>query len=185
MALEDTLYMLSTCGFSLLRYEERKKETIFASNQRLGLTSLQAGIFTSLIYFISLLFTKLSILCLYMRIIQYEYVRHAGRAIFFIVSLSYVWMILNIVTTCVPLNDFWDLKKPYSEKWCWKMEVFWSNAGLHMATDFLIFLLPLPVIFRLRLPRRQKIGLCLVFLLGFWYVYIHYVESSLPQNKES
>ncbi|KAF2174994.1 hypothetical protein K469DRAFT_703488 [Zopfia rhizophila CBS 207.26] len=44
------------------------------------------------------------------------------------------------------------------------------NAGLNIFTDFLIVLLPIPAIISLQLPRKQKIGVGLVFALGFLYV---------------
>lgn len=45
--------------------------------------------------------------------------------------------------------------------------VITAARGLHMSTDFLIFALPLPVLPTLRMPRRQKWMLTLVFSLGF------------------
>lgn len=45
--------------------------------------------------------------------------------------------------------------------------VITPGRGLHMSTDFLIFALPLPVLPTLRMPRRQKWMLTLVFSLGF------------------
>lgn len=62
----------------------------------------------------------------------------------------------------------------------WQMEQWYSfffytnsltgalgNTIIHIITDFMIFLLPIPVLARLSLHRKQKIGLLCVFSLGF------------------
>lgn len=128
----------------------------------------QANLFENLLYTLTLLFVKVSILCLYIRVLTYDYIRLAAKILLGIVLFSHAWIFAAILTTCVPLNAFWDhLARDQGTYYCHPGSVFWSNFGLHVGTDFLIFLLPLPVIFRLRVVRRQKIGLCIVFLLAF------------------
>ena len=46
-----------------------------------------------------------------------------------------------------------------------------ANTYLHIITDFLIYLLPMPVIFCLRFPRRQKVLLFVLFAFGFLQVW--------------
>ena len=41
-----------------------------------------------------------------------------------------------------------------------------ANAGMNIATDITIGLLPLPVLKQLQLPKRQRIALMWVFGLG-------------------
>lgn len=41
-----------------------------------------------------------------------------------------------------------------------------SLGGIAVATDTVIFLIPIPIIFRLHLSIQKKIGLALVFLTG-------------------
>ncbi|KAM0328593.1 hypothetical protein ACHAQA_005001 [Verticillium albo-atrum] len=106
---------------------------------------LKSGIIGSVLYTASLFSTKVSILCLYIRIFTYQGVQLLSKILLAIVVVSHTWIIVSILTT---------------------FHVFWANAALNMTTDVLIFLLPLPVIFRLRIPRRQKLILYLVFLLA-------------------
>jgi len=42
-----------------------------------------------------------------------------------------------------------------------------GNSVLHVLTDFMIFLLPIPALVNLRVPRRAKVALLGVFSLGF------------------
>lgn len=44
------------------------------------------------------------------------------------------------------------------------------NAALQIATDMWIVFLPMPVLVRLKLPRRHKVAVVLVFGLGILYV---------------
>ena len=54
-----------------------------------------------------------------------------------------------------------------SYKKCMSPSKFYvAHAGMGLATDVLILLLPLPGLRRLMLPRAQKFGLILVYLLG-------------------
>lgn len=125
----------------------------------------KSGLFTSLAYSLSLTFTKISILCLYIRILTYDKIRLLGKILLAIVIISHLWIVITILISAVPLQAFWDWN--VEAKFRMPPNVYWGNSALNMVTDFLIFSLPLPVIFRLRIAKRQKIGLYLVFLLAF------------------
>jgi len=126
----------------------------------------QSSIFAGIIYALTLTLVKLSILCLYIRVLTYEYARLAAKIVLGIVIVSHLWIILALCTICVPIDAFWDLSKRPTA-YCHSMNVFWSHAGINIVTDFMIFVLPLTVLHRLRIPRRQKIALYLVFLVAF------------------
>ncbi|KAL0943298.1 uncharacterized protein CTRU02_201184 [Colletotrichum truncatum] len=128
---------------------------------------VKTGTFTNLLYSCSLALTKISILLLYIRILTYELVRLLGKILLGVVILSHTWIIVSILTTCIPLSAAWDTNPTSPPPYCHPFSVFWGNACLHLATDFLIFLLPLPVISSMRLPMRQKLGLYFVFCFAF------------------
>ena len=44
---------------------------------------------------------------------------------------------------------------------------FVSTASLNILIDLVLLLLPLPVLWRLHITKRQKIGLMAVFILGY------------------
>jgi hypothetical protein len=44
--------------------------------------------------------------------------------------------------------------------------LWFTNAGLNIATDFTLLILPMPIIYRLRVPRKQKIILAFILSLG-------------------
>jgi hypothetical protein len=51
--------------------------------------------------------------------------------------------------------------------YCHKTALWWVNTAFHVVTDFAIFLVPLPQIWAMRVQRRQKIVLVVLFSLGF------------------
>ncbi|EFQ35579.1 uncharacterized protein GLRG_10723 [Colletotrichum graminicola M1.001] len=128
---------------------------------------IEAGTFTNLSYSISLTLTKVSILLLYIRIFAYDLVCLLSKILLGIVAVSHTWIIVSILTTCIPLSAAWNYDPQAPPVYCHPFSVFWANACLHLVTDFFIFLLPLPVIASMRLPRRQKLGLYFVFSLAF------------------
>ncbi|KAH8647829.1 hypothetical protein BX600DRAFT_518241 [Xylariales sp. PMI_506] len=73
--------------------------------------------------------------------------------------------IVDVIVLCWPIYGFWDhsiqarCQNPYVG--------IWVNAVGNLTTDIMILVLPLPVISKLRLPRRQKLALLGVFGLGF------------------
>ncbi|WQF79207.1 hypothetical protein CDEST_04221 [Colletotrichum destructivum] len=128
---------------------------------------IQTGIFTNIFYSVSITLTKISILLLYIRVLTYDLARLLAKILLAVVIVSHAWIIVSILTTCVPLQASWRWDPTDPPVYCHPPPVFWGNVCLHLATDFLIFLLPLPIISSMRLPRRQKTGLYFVFCLAF------------------
>ena len=121
---------------------------------------------------LSLLFTKISILLLYIRILSYQHARYAAYAILAVVVLTNgLWTFVTVMTACWPLRAFWDrsilLASQDGSAWCRPVVYWYANTGLHIATDVLLYVLPLPVIVNLHVKLRQKLVLYAIFALGF------------------
>lgn len=126
----------------------------------------RAGWYSIIWYQFTLFLTKTSILLLYARILTYQHARYAVYAILVVVTISNVWSFVVVMTACIPLAAFWDPALA-AGAYCHPRSFWWSNTGLHMATDFLIFALPMPIIFRLNASIRQKVLLYSTFAFGF------------------
>jgi hypothetical protein len=83
-----------------------------------------------------------------------------------VVIFATVWNLVTLFTACIPLNAFWDPSK-LQGAYCHSVTIYWVNTGLHVATDYLLFAFPLPKIWGMRLPKRQKAVLMGLFSLGF------------------
>lgn len=115
---------------------------------------------------LSLLFTKISILILYLRILSYQHARYAVHAILAIVIFANgLWTLITVATACTPLQAFWEPTLPNAT--CRPSAYWFANTGLHIGTDILLYILPLPVIINLQVKLRQKLALYSVLALGF------------------
>ena len=117
----------------------------------------------------SLWFSQTAILILYLRIWTFPWVRRCTWALIGIIVAYNIFVFVSIFIACIPLKAFWDFTTP--AEYCHEQSVWLANTYLHIITDFLIYLLPMPVIFCLRFPRRQKVLLFVLFAFGFLQVY--------------
>lgn len=99
--------------------------------------------------------------------LTYNYIRWAAYVLLAIVVIYNLLGFISTMTLCIPLEAFWDPSVPGH---CHSAPVYlWLAIGFHIGTDFLIFLLPIPVVVRMMAPLGQKIMLLLIFALGFLY----------------
>ena len=124
----------------------------------------QEQFYSFLFYTISLAMTKMSILCLYMRIMVYGAPRIAVYVVLGVTMLCNSWVLVASFIQCIPLQALWDSDVEGS---CLGSAVALGSSIIHIITDFLIFVLPIPSLASLRIHKRQKIGLLVVFSIGF------------------
>jgi hypothetical protein len=86
-------------------------------------------------------------------------------------ALYFVWAVFTILTglvICHPLSMFWDLTSPGGH--CGNLTAAFSAGGVFdVLTDLFIFLLPIPMVWQLQVPRANKFALACIFALGIWY----------------
>jgi hypothetical protein len=87
--------------------------------------------------------------------------------------MAFTWiggiaLILIACFSCKPISYFWHAVGPGG---CMKSQPLWyTMASFQLATDIAVLILPIPVLVNLQLPRKQKLTLIFVFLLGGLYV---------------
>lgn len=146
------LYPMSKCKSTLLTLNFRQK-CFWASVP---------------IYQTSLLVTKMSILFQYRRVFSTPRMRLACNLLIAFLAVYGTWTVLSAWANCVPLAKFWDPSVP---GFCFDKKALWfSNSAIHILTDLLILIYPMPVLKSLQLPRKQKFALMGVFALGGLYV---------------
>ena len=100
----------------------------------------------------------------------YKYALWSAMAI--VVVYTFVMYIL-LIETCHPLDAYWlqyspTYLKPYR---CSPVEtqlkVSELTGALSVITDFYSVILPAIVVFRMKITHRQRVGLMLIFGLGF------------------
>ncbi|KAB5539346.1 hypothetical protein GE09DRAFT_315504 [Coniochaeta sp. 2T2.1] len=118
----------------------------------------------TVLYQLSLTFTKISILILYLRLLTWHNARYAVWVLMGIVLIYNIWGFITEMTICIPLSKLWE-DTTYGS--CHPISFTWAGIGLHIATDFLIFFLPIPVFVNVKMTRRKKMTVLAVFTVGF------------------
>ena len=121
-----------------------------------------------MIYLVSVLGYKMSILILYLRLFA---VNKTFRYLTWSSMLLVVgYLSANILTQifgCSPRSKYW---LPDTPGHC----IDYTKAGLaygsmNIVSDLLIFILPRPLVWRLKLSRREKAGVSVIFMSGAMY----------------
>ena len=130
----------------------------------------QIWVFSSMCtYLLALLGYKMSILCLYLRIFDVDQLfRYCTWAVMFI---TFGYLFSNIWTQifgCRPVAKTWTPDLPGHCIQTFKAD--YGYGSLNIITDLLIFVLPLPMVWRLQLSPRDKLGVSVIFVTGSMYV---------------
>jgi hypothetical protein len=125
--------------------------------------------FSSLGYHVTIMLLKSAFILQYRRVFPLPAFQ---RLCDIFLAFLAVWTVAGIVagaTVCLPLSRNWDPREPV---WtCEKRFWYWISHGIvHVVTDILIFVMPLPLLRTLPLPPLHKMALTAVFCLGFLYV---------------
>lgn len=126
-----------------------------------------------MVYQITLFFTKLTLFFQFFRIMRQTPGRTLKETYIVIMSIISAWQIGQVfvqIFACIPVRASWD-KTVVGAK-CQDITITRDmNSIANIVTDFIILLMPLPVIWRLALPRNQKYVVSGIFSLGFLSVY--------------
>ena len=116
-----------------------------------------------------LLLTKVAILIFYLRIFPRRWFQISAKLVLVFVVLSGVVILLLQIFQCLPVAFNWD--KTISGAKCLDVNALtYTHAGITIAQDLLLLVLPLPELATLQLERNKKIGLILMFQVGALYV---------------
>ncbi|KAL6704524.1 hypothetical protein ACN47E_008153 [Coniothyrium glycines] len=135
----------------------------------------------SIFYHLSINLVKASFVLQYLRLFPFiEPVTVCCSVLLVVILGAAAWGIFGVIFLCKPVQQYWDITLPGS---CMDAEDhFWSTSIIGIVLDWAIWLLPVPAIGRLRLPRRQKIGLILVFGLGVFVCIVSILRLCLVHD---
>lgn len=110
---------------------------------------------------------KCSILLLYLRLFSVvRWFRYSCWGLLTAVAMYCTASILVTIFQCRPMIRAFDKDRPGT---CIDTAKFWfANAGFSIATDFIVLLLPMPLVWKLGIPIVQKIALMAVFAIGIF-----------------
>lgn len=82
------------------------------------------------------------------------------------VSLTLVAFIFAVVFQCHPIEFAWN--KAIDGKCVNQTPIFYSHAGINIVTDFVIYILPMKMLWGVVRPKKDKVGLVIVFAIGIF-----------------
>jgi hypothetical protein len=116
-------------------------------------------------YVITLASTKISVLLLYLRIFPHESFRRATFAIIGMIAISTTIIFFMTVFSCDPVAFFWN--RDIRGGRCLNVnKLAYANSAMSIIQDLLIVSLPLPVLWKLNMGRKKKIGVGFMFAVG-------------------
>lgn len=115
-------------------------------------------------YNFGLTFTKLSIILQYLRITVDPIVRKGCWVLLWYVLANCFQTFITGIFSCYPVAKFWDDRIPGG---CVNKSGLWyANAAINISQDIWLIVLPIFILRKLDLPRREKISLILILGLG-------------------
>lgn len=115
-------------------------------------------------------FIKITILILYQRTFTTRSFQNAVWIVGAIVIANSIGVFVSVCCYCTPIAHFWDpLRVPGH---CINEVVATTMFSLTlMITDLIIYVMPMPIIWKLKMTTRRRIEITLVFVIGLLYVY--------------
>lgn len=144
-------------------------QVIYHNSFRVGKLSnsyLQMLIVAEVVYTISLVATKISILLLYRSIFPGRGFALATDIVGAFVLAWGIAVILVSIFSCNPVRGFWDFSVQAT---CINTQLFYmGNSVPNIAMDVIILSLPIKNVWDLQMSMRQKFVVSGLFLLGGW-----------------
>ncbi|KAF2435248.1 integral membrane protein [Tothia fuscella] len=111
-------------------------------------------------------FVKMSILVNYLRIAPEKSVfRRLVWITLGVVTLGMAVFFVALWTQCFPISSYWNLLRV--DRDCIpEGPPLITQTVFNVITDFIIYVLPMPILFQLKLPSTQRVGLMILFGVG-------------------
>lgn len=122
-------------------------------------------------------FTKISILFLYLRLFPDHVLRRMIKIGLGLCAASLVCLELACIFKCWPIGYSWTFWDGEHHGKCTSMSgQGWANASVNMFADIAVLILPLPTIWRLKLPTEKKLGITAMFSVGLFVTVVSMVR---------
>ncbi|XXH05347.1 hypothetical protein Hte_011773 [Hypoxylon texense] len=116
-------------------------------------------------WLLSCVFCKLSILCFYNRIFTVKVFLRWSRGLIVAVICYCIAFFAVYMTNCQPIYNLWH---PVEWGHCREMSISdFATLGTNITLDIAIIILPMPVLWNLKMPLRNKISISIMFSIGF------------------
>ena len=118
-------------------------------------------------YATALSLVKVSIIASFLRIFPQRPFRLTMWAMLICISLVWVCSILVTIFQCRPISSTWNFTDK-KRKCIQVANYYYFSTAFSILTDLMLCLLPLPLFWKIQLPRKEKIIVCGLFLVGLF-----------------
>jgi hypothetical protein len=109
-------------------------------------------------------FVKLSILWLYQRVFTVEVFQRWAWGLMAVVGCYGVSFLVVFLTNCEPVDQLWN---PQPDGHCRDQQYSdYATIGINLVLDIAILVLPMPMVWRLKMALNKKIIVTVMFSLG-------------------
>ncbi|GKZ41054.1 hypothetical protein AbraIFM66951_007609 [Aspergillus brasiliensis] len=139
---------------------------------------------TRLLYVLGLCFIKLSLLWFYLRLETRRFMQWLVYSVIFLVLGVSISSFFVDTLSCIPAAKFWNSAKPGHCMSSASQQKFYEiNGILVIVMDILIWAVPIPMLWRVRISLRKKIAVLGVFSVGLLSIAgmlsIHFIDVFL------
>ncbi|PWY94259.1 hypothetical protein BO94DRAFT_563712 [Aspergillus sclerotioniger CBS 115572] len=107
---------------------------------------------------------KLSLLFLYRRVFERSNFLHLVYAMMALIFVFGIIVTFMAIFNCTPISAFWTRQGN-----CFNFASFaLGYAVVNIVTDLTIWFMPIPIIWKIQMPKQQKVALSLIFALGLF-----------------
>lgn len=125
---------------------------------------------------------RLSILAFYIEVFPVPKFRRWAYGCVALVMIFFVTFVIVSLTLCHPFPYFWDHSAGEGKGDCGSTTQVGAAAAMYsLIVDIVTVLLPVPVVWKLQMPKGRKISIICVFALGFLYALILSLVPTHPR----
>ncbi|KAK1777589.1 hypothetical protein QBC45DRAFT_184035 [Copromyces sp. CBS 386.78] len=121
------------------------------------------------IYSLALMFVKMSITVQCYRVFRTPRMQKFFKIYFVLVVIYGLWTVLGTFFTCWPINLWWEVvrRERAPRGVCMDKNIItFANAGINILSDLVLAIVPIPLLWKLHIPKKQKLILTSLFGLG-------------------
>ncbi|KAK8069943.1 hypothetical protein PG994_006559 [Apiospora phragmitis] len=132
----------------------------------------------AIIYTLTGSFAKLSLLVVYIRLSPQKSFRYCVAATMAFITSYTIGLFFSFIFSCNPMSRSWNVLE--TEGSCINQAALYiATAVANIVSDVILFVLPIPLVIKLHMPRMQKIGLFFVFAIGSTTVVTSIIRTAI------
>lgn len=130
-------------------------------------TARKVSLAAQLLYLFSSSLAKISILLSYINLaVPDSRFSLFSKIAIVLIALSNLSIFITILAQCTPVSSYWNILRVNEDCGIREGHFLMAQAGMTVIADLVVWMLPLPTLYKAKLPLRQRIGLIVLFSFG-------------------